>query len=54
LIEDVLERYGNVEMTFHCLVKADGFSGDVVRIAPNELVFMTPQAAKGEPAVMHS
>jgi hypothetical protein len=27
---------------------ADSFAGDVVRIAPNELVFITPEAAKGQ------
>lgn len=26
----------------------NGRSGDVIRIAPNELVFLTPQAAKGQ------
>lgn len=27
--------------------KANSSQGDVVRIAPNELVFLTPQAARG-------
>ena len=40
--------YGIAVFLFHILTVLNHPLGDVVRIAPNELVFVTPQALAGE------
>ncbi|KAH8204264.1 hypothetical protein TruAng_001550 [Truncatella angustata] len=48
VVEDVLKQYGSLDtlVTPAQFQIADSSIGDVVRIAPNELVFLTPNAAK--------
>ncbi|RWA06309.1 hypothetical protein EKO27_g8804 [Xylaria grammica] len=51
VIEKTLRQYGNSYLDVVLSVVRHGAnrkSGDIIRIAPNELVFLTPQAAKGQ------
>jgi hypothetical protein len=47
-IQKVLEEYGELSILLLIpVVFTDTCKGDVVRIAPNEVVFLNPQAALG-------
>lgn len=46
-IEKAFEKYGEATNSSYSLLHANNRSSDVVRIAPNEVAFISPQAAAG-------